>query len=89
MQDFETTNESDYQGSDVPVRKPQRKSKRKARLGARNKTKRQPPYAVVLHNDPMNGFDYVVRILQKVFGYGMTRAIWLTMKAHVSGQTVV
>lgn len=88
MHDFET-NEPEFQTSDTPVREPPRESKRKARLGARDKSKRQPPYAVVLHNDPINGFDYVVRVLQKVFGYGMAKAIWLTMKAHVSGQTMV
>ena len=55
----------------------------------RQRTKRQPPYAVILHNDPINGFDYVVGVLRKVFGYGVTRSLWLTLKAHVSGQTVI
>lgn len=42
--------------------------KAKPTTGAR--PKRQPPYAVVLHNDPVNNFDYVVRVLNKVFRYG-------------------
>lgn len=51
--------------------------------------KRQPPYAVVLHNDPVNGFDYVVGVLKQVFGYSTRKAFWLTMKTHCSGRSVV
>src|SRR5438046_6694813 len=47
-------------------------------------TKRQPPYAVILHNDDINGFDYVVGVLRKVFNYGRMKAFWLTLKAHVT-----
>jgi ATP-dependent Clp protease adaptor protein ClpS len=53
------------------------------------RVKRQPPYAVVLYNDDVNGFDYVVDVLQKVFRYGQLKAFWLTLKAHVCGQSVV
>jgi ATP-dependent Clp protease adaptor protein ClpS len=53
------------------------------------RTRRQPPYAVVLHNDDVNGFDYVVGVLRKVFNYGRLKAFWLTLKAHVSGRSVV
>ncbi|MBW3621817.1 MAG: ATP-dependent Clp protease adaptor ClpS [Armatimonadetes bacterium] len=49
----------------------------------------QPPYAVVLHNDPINGFDYVVQVLQKVFGYGQGKAFLLTMRAHCLGRSTV
>ena len=55
----------------------------------RTEVKRQPPYAVLLHNDDINGFDYVVGVLRKVFGYGRLRAFWLTMKAHVGGRVAV
>lgn len=51
--------------------------------------KRQPPYAVVLHNDDVNGMDYVVSVLRKVFSYGRLQAVWLMLKAHVSGQCIV
>lgn len=53
------------------------------------KTRRQPPYAVVLCNDDVNGFDYVVGVLRKVFHYGLVKAHWLTLKAHVTGQSIV
>src|SRR5262245_3429163 len=51
--------------------------------------KRLPPYAVVLHNDDINGFDYVIGVLRKVFNYGRLKAFWLTLKAHVTGRSVV
>jgi ATP-dependent Clp protease adaptor protein ClpS len=53
------------------------------------KTRRQPPYAVVLHNDDVNGFEFVVGVLQKVFRYGALKAFWLTLKAHLTGRSVV
>lgn len=54
-----------------------------------DQTKLQPPYAVILHNDPINGFDFVVRVLEKVFGYGRPKAFWLTLRTHVTGRSVV
>jgi ATP-dependent Clp protease adaptor protein ClpS len=55
----------------------------------RTRTKRQPPYAVVLHNDDVNGFDFVVEVLSKVFGYGSEKAYTLTMEAHSRGRSIV
>lgn len=51
-------------------------------------TKRQPPYAVVLHNDDVNGFDFVVGVLRKIFNYGFIKALGITMQAHVTGRSV-
>ncbi len=53
------------------------------------KTKRQPPYAVILHNDQANGFGFVVGVLQKVFGYGKPKALQLTLTAHLRGRSTV
>jgi ATP-dependent Clp protease adaptor protein ClpS len=53
------------------------------------RTRRQPPYAVVLHNDDVNGFDYVVGVLCKVFGYARETAFALTMEAHYEGRSIV
>jgi ATP-dependent Clp protease adaptor protein ClpS len=51
--------------------------------------RRQPPYAVVLHNDEYNGMDFVIMVLQKVFGYSLQKAFELMMEAHVSGRSIV
>ena len=49
----------------------------------------QPPYAVILHNDNINGMDFVVKVLRKVFGYGYAKAFRLMIQAHISGRTTV
>jgi ATP-dependent Clp protease adaptor protein ClpS len=53
------------------------------------KTRRQPPYAVVLHNDDLNGADFVVNVLRKVFGYTVEKSEELVMEAHKTGRSVV
>ena len=60
-----------------------------ARGKTRAQPKRQPPYAVVLHNDPINGFGYVIGVLRKVFRCGGGKCFWLTLKAHTAGRSIV
>ena len=51
--------------------------------------KPQPPHAVVLHNDSVNEFGFVVGVLCKVFHYGGGKAFWLTLKAQAAGRCIV
>ena len=44
-------------------------------------------FTVVLHNDPVNGLDFVTGIIKKVFGYNTRKAIWLMLKAHFTGKS--
>ena len=53
------------------------------------RTRRQPPYAVVLHNDDLNGMPFVVGVLRKVFGYSVVRCVKLMLEAHMKGRCVV
>jgi ATP-dependent Clp protease adaptor protein ClpS len=53
------------------------------------KTRRQPPYAVILHNDDLNGMDFVIEVLRKVFGYEPEKCFELMMEAHEKGRVVV
>jgi ATP-dependent Clp protease adaptor protein ClpS len=55
----------------------------------RTKPKRQPPYAVILHNDDVNSFGFVVGVLRKVFNYGLKEATMLTARAHFTGRSIV
>ena len=55
----------------------------------KTKPKLQPPYAVILHNDSINGFDYVITVLKKVFHYGSATAFMMTLRAHLSGRSLV
>jgi ATP-dependent Clp protease adaptor protein ClpS len=52
-------------------------------------TKKIPPYAVVLHNDDINTFEFVVCVLQKVFAYDLPKAFMLTLEAHETGRSIV
>lgn len=49
----------------------------------------QPPYAVILHNDPISTFEFVIAVLQKVFGYALEKAFLLTVEAHETGRSIV
>ena len=53
------------------------------------KTRRQPPYAVILHNDDINTMEFVVAVLRKVFGYTVEKCVELMMEAHEKGRTAV
>jgi len=50
------------------------------------KPKRQPPYTVIIENDDHHAFDYVVEVLQKVFGKKIEDAALLTMDIHQEGR---
>lgn len=52
-------------------------------------TRRQPPYAVILHNDDFNGMDFVVAVLQKVFAYSLEKCFRHMEEAHETGRSVV
>jgi ATP-dependent Clp protease adaptor protein ClpS len=51
--------------------------------------KKQPPYAVIVENDDLHTFDYVIEVLQKVFGYDLQKAFLLTSQVDHAGQALV
>lgn len=52
-------------------------------------TQKQPPYAVILHNDDVNTMPFVVLVLRKVFGYSAEKCVELMMEAHNTGRSVL
>ena len=54
-----------------------------------NQTKILPPYGVILHNDDVNTMEFVVHVLQKVFGYDLTKAAILMLEVHHAGCSLV
>ena len=48
-----------------------------------------PRYAVILHNDDINTMQWVITVLQKVFGYTMEKALLLMFDAHLTGKSRV
>lgn len=53
------------------------------------KTKRLPPYNVILENDDHHSMEFVVDVLRKVFGYELEKSVQLMMQAHDTGRAIV
>jgi ATP-dependent Clp protease adaptor protein ClpS len=53
------------------------------------KTKRQPPYNVVLLDDDYHTFDYVIAMLQQLFGYPREKGYQMALEVHTTGRVIV
>ncbi len=47
------------------------------------------PWLVIVWNDPVNLMNYVVMVLQKLFGYSLEKATRLMLEVHNDGKSVV
>ncbi len=54
-----------------------------------NKVKRLPPYNVVLLNDDDHSFEYVIRMLQQLFGHPPEKGYLLAWDVHTHGRVIV
>jgi ATP-dependent Clp protease adaptor protein ClpS len=59
------------------------------KLREQEKTKRQPPYNVVLLDDDYHTFDYVIAMLQQLFGYPREKGMQMAMEVHTTGRVIV
>jgi ATP-dependent Clp protease adaptor protein ClpS len=55
----------------------------------REKTEVQPPWQIIVWDDPINLMTYVTRVLMKVFGYNKALATKLMMEVHTQGRSLV
>jgi ATP-dependent Clp protease adaptor protein ClpS len=53
------------------------------------KTRRQPPYNVVLLNDDDHTVEYVVAMMTKVFGYPSEKGVAIAKEVHEKGRCIV
>lgn len=53
------------------------------------RTRRQPPYAVIVLNDDLHTFDYVIHALCKICGHSLIKAFQLAQEVHETGRAVV
>jgi len=53
------------------------------------KTKRQPPYNVVLLNDDDHTFRYVITMLQELFGYPPEKGMQMAEEVHNAGRVIL
>ena len=63
--------------------KPKRREKKD------QKPKRQHPYHVILWNDDDHSYEYVIRMLQTLFGHPPEQGFLMADKVHKSGRVVV
>lgn len=51
--------------------------------------KKQPPYNVILLNDNDHSFDYVIGMLQKLFGHPREKGLLMAWEVHTNGRVIV
>jgi ATP-dependent Clp protease adaptor protein ClpS len=52
-------------------------------------TKRQPPYNVVLLDDDYHTFEYVITMLQQLFGHPREKGFQMALEVHTTGRVIV
>ena len=53
------------------------------------KTRRQPPYNVVLIDDDEHTYEYVIRMLRDVFGYTKEKGMQLAREVDFTGRAIL
>jgi ATP-dependent Clp protease adaptor protein ClpS len=53
------------------------------------KTKRLPPYHVILMNDDDHTFDYVIHMMQRLFGHPVEKGYQIAVEVHSKGRVIV
>jgi ATP-dependent Clp protease adaptor protein ClpS len=53
------------------------------------KTKRQPPYNVILWNDDDHSYEYVIKMLRELFGYPPEKGFLLAQEVDTAGRVIV
>jgi ATP-dependent Clp protease adaptor protein ClpS len=53
------------------------------------RTKRQPPYNVVLLDDDEHTYDYVIRMLQELFAHPFETAYLMAVEVDTTGRVIV
>ena len=53
------------------------------------KPKTQPPYGVIIENDDFHTFNYVIDVMQKIFGKSVEDAFKIAEAIHTQGETMV
>jgi ATP-dependent Clp protease adaptor protein ClpS len=65
------------------------RTSRRLKEEEKEQTKRQPPYHVILHNDDDHSFDYVIAMLQKLFGHPREKGLQMAWEVHHNGRVIV
>jgi ATP-dependent Clp protease adaptor protein ClpS len=66
-----------------------RPAKRRRAGPSRRKPRPLPPYAVIVFNDDVHTFAYVIETFMKVFGYSPRKSLLLAEQIHHGGRGIV
>jgi ATP-dependent Clp protease adaptor protein ClpS len=69
--------------------KPKRAAKRKSAPKTKPKSRKLPPYNVVLLDDNDHTYEYVIEMLRKVFGYPDQTGYTMAKAVDTSGRVIV
>src|SRR3954454_18586693 len=64
-------------------------TRRAPKTREQSKHKKQPPYNVVLLNDDDHSFEYVIGMLQQLFGHPVEKGFKMAYKVHTEGRVIV
>ena len=78
--------ETIFEGTDAPVIVRSRKPKTNP---AAPKTKRQPNYAVIVLDDDLHSYGYVIEVLGRVCGHDFQKAMTLATEIDFLGRAIV
>lgn len=73
--------------SNSAVAVPERQADRQQEA-RRAKPRRQPRYNVILWDDPEHTFDYVIRMMQELFGHELGRARQMAEQVDANGKVI-
>jgi ATP-dependent Clp protease adaptor protein ClpS len=59
------------------------------KLRPEERTRRQPPYNVVLLNDDDHTFEYVITMLQQLFGYPREKGFLMACEVDATGRVIL
>jgi ATP-dependent Clp protease adaptor protein ClpS len=68
---------------------PEGEGKEERATKTQRRTKKQPPYHVVLLNDDDHSFEYVIGMLQQIFGHVREKGERMAYQVHLEGRTIV
>lgn len=82
---------TDTSSDSVALEEPQVRPKNETKPEAddKKKPKKQPPYAVIVHDDDFHTYEYVIEVLQKICGHDLQKAFLLTQAVDLTGKAVV
>ena len=55
----------------------------------KEKSKILPPYHVILHNDDDHTFEYVIHMMQRLFGHPIEKGMQIAVEVHTKGKVIV